>query len=75
MQIILPDADITIVSLNSLSDLALDFIIVIHLFIDFFLCREANMSNVRMVRVSTVIHVGQNQCWARYFKKVISYSY
>lgn len=31
-QIILPDADITIASLNSLRDLALDFIIVIFIF-------------------------------------------
>ncbi len=55
-RVILPDADIAIVTLNSLRDLALDFIIVNFLF----LCWEANISNMRAVRASTVIHVGQN---------------
>ncbi len=37
--LILPDADVTVASLNSLRDLALDFIILIFLF----LCWEANI--------------------------------
>ncbi len=50
--VILPDADIAIVTLNSLRDLALDFIIVNFLFLSW----EANISNMRAVRASTVIH-------------------
>ena len=57
--LILPDADITIANINSLRDLALDFIIIFFLLL-LFLCREANISNMRAVRASTVIHVGQN---------------
>lgn len=58
--VILPDADITIASINSLRDLALDFIIFILLLL-LFLCREADISKVHTVRASTVIHVGQNR--------------
>ncbi len=38
--LILPDADITVASLNSLRDLALDFFFYCYFF---FLCREANI--------------------------------
>ncbi len=44
--VILPDADITVASLNSLRDLALDFIIVIFLFF----CQETKILKVREVR-------------------------
>ncbi len=57
-RVISTDADITIASLNSLRNLALDFII--HFFVLLFICREQrNLSNMSAVRASTVIHVGQ----------------
>ncbi len=61
----LPDADITIASLNS--DLNVIWLLILLLFL---LCREANISNVREVRVSMVIHVGQNQKETRCGKKI-----
>ncbi len=67
-QIILPDADITIASLNS--DLNVIWLLILLLLL--FLCREANISNVREVRASMVIHVGHNTqgnaLWGKNYK-------
>ncbi len=70
MQIILPDADITIASLNS--DLNVIWLLILLLLLLFLLCREANISNVREVRASMVIHVGHNTqgnaLWGKNYK-------
>ncbi len=63
--VILADADITEATLNSLSDLALDFIIVIY----FFAGRKT--FKMHTVRASTVIHVGQNTQGNTLLKNII----
>ncbi len=71
-QIILPDADITIASLNS--DLNVIWLLIL-LLLFILLCREANISNVREVRASMVIHIGQNtQGNALWGKKITKFA-
>ncbi len=71
-QIILPDADITIASLNSDLNVIWLLILLFLLLLLFLLCREANISNVREVRASMVIHVGHNTqgnaLWGKNYK-------
>ncbi len=63
--VILADADITEATLNSLSDLALDFIIVIFLF----LCREENIKNARGKSVYS------NSRWPKHTRKHVVKKY
>ncbi len=61
-RIILPDADITIASLNSLRDLALDFIIVIFIF---------SLPGGKYVKCALSKSVYGNSRWSKHTKKCV----